>query len=172
MASFSGSFPGDSWANHPLSPHQSDFQGTLANFLEWIALGFIFETDLIQMLLLHFWDPLEYRIECAKCLNVSRRWEQWATSCSRFWEDVDISIEFGLGTSFRQNAHIRADICTQRDIYMYIYKPICRQMYTSSKMTAVLVMVTVTTCDSWDANPILKQLGESATGNIFWSENK
>lgn len=42
---------------------------TLANFLEWIALGFIFETDLIQMLLLHFWDPLEYRIECAKCLN-------------------------------------------------------------------------------------------------------
>ncbi|CAK9043225.1 unnamed protein product [Durusdinium trenchii] len=43
--------------------------GTLANFLEWIALGFIFETDLIQMLLLHFWDPLEYRIECAKCLN-------------------------------------------------------------------------------------------------------
>jgi len=42
---------------------------TLANFLEWIALGFIFETDLIQMLLIHFWDPLEYRIECAKCLN-------------------------------------------------------------------------------------------------------
>lgn len=46
-----------------------DSQGTLANFLEWIALGFIFETDLIQMLLIHFWDPLEYRIECAKCLN-------------------------------------------------------------------------------------------------------
>ncbi|CAJ1394899.1 unnamed protein product [Effrenium voratum] len=42
---------------------------TLANFLEWIALGFIFETDLIQMLLMHFWDPLEFRIETAKCLN-------------------------------------------------------------------------------------------------------
>lgn len=32
---------------------------TLANFLEWIALGYVFETDLIQMLLVHFWDPLE-----------------------------------------------------------------------------------------------------------------
>jgi len=42
---------------------------TLANFLEWIPLGYIFETDLIQMLLIHFWDPLEYRIECTKCLN-------------------------------------------------------------------------------------------------------
>lgn len=43
--------------------------GTLSNFLEWIALGYVFETDLIQTLLMHFWDPLEYRIECAKCLN-------------------------------------------------------------------------------------------------------
>jgi len=42
---------------------------TLSNFLEWIPLGYIFETDLIQTLLVHFWDPLEYRIECAKCLN-------------------------------------------------------------------------------------------------------
>lgn len=42
---------------------------TLANFLEWIPLGYIFETDLIQMLLMHFWDPLEFRVECAKCLN-------------------------------------------------------------------------------------------------------
>jgi len=42
---------------------------TLANFLEWIPLGYIFETDLIQTLMIHFWDPLEYRIECAKCLN-------------------------------------------------------------------------------------------------------
>mmetsp|Transcript_82753 Transcript_82753/g.267996 ORF Transcript_82753/g.267996 Transcript_82753/m.267996 type:complete len:1111 (-) Transcript_82753:67-3399(-) len=42
---------------------------TLANFLEWIPLGYVFETDLIQVLLCHFWDPLEYRIECAKCLN-------------------------------------------------------------------------------------------------------
>ncbi|CAE7209261.1 Xpo1 [Symbiodinium necroappetens] len=42
---------------------------TLANFLEWIALAFIFETDLIQILLLHFWDPLEYRLDCARCLN-------------------------------------------------------------------------------------------------------
>mmetsp|Transcript_1208 Transcript_1208/g.3672 ORF Transcript_1208/g.3672 Transcript_1208/m.3672 type:complete len:1113 (-) Transcript_1208:156-3494(-) len=42
---------------------------TLANFLEWIPLGYIFETDLIQTLLIHFWDPLEYRIECARCLN-------------------------------------------------------------------------------------------------------
>jgi len=42
---------------------------TLANFLNWIPLGYIFETDLIQTLLVHFWDPLEYRIECVKCLN-------------------------------------------------------------------------------------------------------
>lgn len=42
---------------------------TLANFLEWIPLGYVFETDLIQTLLVHFWDPLEFRIECAKCLN-------------------------------------------------------------------------------------------------------
>ncbi|CAE8593275.1 unnamed protein product, partial [Polarella glacialis] len=38
---------------------------TLANFLEWIPLGYVFETDLIQTLLVHFWDPLEYRIDCA-----------------------------------------------------------------------------------------------------------
>mmetsp|Transcript_13038 Transcript_13038/g.37523 ORF Transcript_13038/g.37523 Transcript_13038/m.37523 type:complete len:1117 (-) Transcript_13038:31-3381(-) len=42
---------------------------TLSNFLEWIPLGYIFETDLIEMLLMQFWDPLEYRIECTKCLN-------------------------------------------------------------------------------------------------------
>eukprot|EP00927_Polykrikos_kofoidii_P010944 TRINITY_DN14620_c0_g1_i1.p1 TRINITY_DN14620_c0_g1~~TRINITY_DN14620_c0_g1_i1.p1 ORF type:complete len:1112 (+),score=196.67 TRINITY_DN14620_c0_g1_i1:253-3588(+) len=42
---------------------------TLANFLEWIPLAYIFETDLIQTLLLHFWDPLETRVQCAKCLN-------------------------------------------------------------------------------------------------------
>jgi exportin-1 len=42
---------------------------TLSNFLNWIPLGYIFETDLIQSLLVHFWDPLEYRIECVKCLN-------------------------------------------------------------------------------------------------------
>lgn len=42
---------------------------TLSNFLDWIPLGYIFETDLIQTLLFHFWDPLEYRIECVKCLN-------------------------------------------------------------------------------------------------------
>jgi len=42
---------------------------TLANFLEWIPLGYIFETDLIQTLLVHFWDPLEFRTECARCLN-------------------------------------------------------------------------------------------------------
>eukprot|EP00929_Paragymnodinium_shiwhaense_P072147 TRINITY_DN36620_c0_g1_i1.p1 TRINITY_DN36620_c0_g1~~TRINITY_DN36620_c0_g1_i1.p1 ORF type:complete len:1124 (+),score=340.44 TRINITY_DN36620_c0_g1_i1:201-3572(+) len=42
---------------------------TLSNFLVWIPLGYIFETDLIQTLLVHFWDPLEYRIECTRCLN-------------------------------------------------------------------------------------------------------
>ena len=42
---------------------------TLANFLSWIPLGYVFETDLIQVLLMHFWDPLEYRIGCVKCLN-------------------------------------------------------------------------------------------------------
>lgn len=42
---------------------------TLANFLEWIPLGYVFETELISILLVHFWDPLEYRIECCKCLN-------------------------------------------------------------------------------------------------------
>lgn len=43
--------------------------GTLANFLDWIPLGYIFETDLIQTLLIHFWDPLEYRVECVRCLS-------------------------------------------------------------------------------------------------------
>eukprot|EP00405_Crypthecodinium_cohnii_P037941 CAMPEP_0206547162 /NCGR_PEP_ID=MMETSP0325_2-20121206/13138_1 /ASSEMBLY_ACC=CAM_ASM_000347 /TAXON_ID=2866 /ORGANISM="Crypthecodinium cohnii, Strain Seligo" /LENGTH=1109 /DNA_ID=CAMNT_0054046427 /DNA_START=312 /DNA_END=3641 /DNA_ORIENTATION=- len=42
---------------------------TLANFLEWIPIGYVFETDLIQTLLCHFWDPLEFRIDCVKCLN-------------------------------------------------------------------------------------------------------
>lgn len=42
---------------------------TMANFMEWIPLGYVFETDLIQLLLVHFWDPVDYRIECVKCLN-------------------------------------------------------------------------------------------------------
>mmetsp|Transcript_52155 Transcript_52155/g.124265 ORF Transcript_52155/g.124265 Transcript_52155/m.124265 type:complete len:1113 (-) Transcript_52155:113-3451(-) len=42
---------------------------TLSNFLSWIPLGYIFETDLIKTLLVSFWDPLDQRIACVKCLN-------------------------------------------------------------------------------------------------------
>jgi len=42
---------------------------TLSNFLSWIPLGYIFETDLIKTLLVHLWDPLDHRIGCVKCLN-------------------------------------------------------------------------------------------------------
>ncbi|KAF4672797.1 Exportin-1 [Perkinsus chesapeaki] len=42
---------------------------TLSHFLKWIPLGYVFETDLLPTLLGHFWDPLCFRIECARCLN-------------------------------------------------------------------------------------------------------
>merc|ERR1719271_2189784 len=42
---------------------------TMSRYLTWIPLGYIFETQLIPILLTHFWDPLEYRLECIKCLN-------------------------------------------------------------------------------------------------------
>eukprot|EP00397_Hematodinium_sp_SG-2012_P001766 GEMP01001771.1.p1 GENE.GEMP01001771.1~~GEMP01001771.1.p1 ORF type:complete len:1108 (+),score=186.25 GEMP01001771.1:155-3478(+) len=42
---------------------------TLAQFLSWIPLGYVFETQLIDILLNNFWDPLQFRIECCQCLN-------------------------------------------------------------------------------------------------------
>jgi len=42
---------------------------TLSRFLSWIPIGYIFETTLIQMLLQHFWEPLDFRLECMKCLH-------------------------------------------------------------------------------------------------------
>lgn len=42
---------------------------TLAQFLSWIPLGYIFETQMIDILVNNFWDPLQYRIECCQCLN-------------------------------------------------------------------------------------------------------
>lgn len=41
----------------------------LAHFLKWIPLGFIFETDLIETLLQHFWEPVQYRPECTRCVT-------------------------------------------------------------------------------------------------------
>lgn len=41
----------------------------LAHFLKWIPLGFIFETDLIETLLQHFWEPVQYRPECIRCVT-------------------------------------------------------------------------------------------------------
>ncbi|KAF8820607.1 putative exportin 1, partial [Cardiosporidium cionae] len=49
----------------------------LAHFLKWIPYGYIFEvyscggqqTTLIDLLLSHFWEPVNYRIECVKCLS-------------------------------------------------------------------------------------------------------
>ncbi|CAD7955742.1 unnamed protein product [Amoebophrya sp. A120] len=42
---------------------------TLSKFLSWIPLGYVFETDLIPILFNHFWDPIEFRMECILCLN-------------------------------------------------------------------------------------------------------
>lgn len=41
----------------------------LAHFLKWVPLGFIFETDLIETLLQHFWEPVQYRPECIRCVT-------------------------------------------------------------------------------------------------------
>lgn len=41
----------------------------LAHFLKWIPLGFIFETDLIETLLQNFWEPVQYRPECIRCIT-------------------------------------------------------------------------------------------------------
>ncbi|KAF8819371.1 putative exportin 1, partial [Cardiosporidium cionae] len=49
----------------------------LAHFLKWIPYGYIFEvyscgnqqTNLIDLLLSYFWEPVNYRIECVKCLS-------------------------------------------------------------------------------------------------------
>jgi len=42
---------------------------TLSQFLSWIPLGYVFQTELVDVMLTHFWDPLQYRIECVQCLN-------------------------------------------------------------------------------------------------------
>ena len=42
---------------------------TLLRFLNWIPLGFIFETPLIDMLVTKFLDPLEFRNTTLKCLS-------------------------------------------------------------------------------------------------------
>jgi len=42
---------------------------TLAQFLSWIPVGYIFETKLIEILIHHFWDPPIFRVECCKCLH-------------------------------------------------------------------------------------------------------
>lgn len=41
---------------------------TLSRYLSWIPVGYIFETTLLPMLLQHFWDPYEYRLECINCM--------------------------------------------------------------------------------------------------------
>eukprot|EP00922_Rhytidocystis_sp_ex-Travisia-forbesii_P020155 GHVS01029706.1.p1 GENE.GHVS01029706.1~~GHVS01029706.1.p1 ORF type:complete len:1123 (+),score=166.78 GHVS01029706.1:69-3437(+) len=41
----------------------------LSHFLKWIPLPFIFETDLIEMLLNNFWDNTSFRIDCVRCLS-------------------------------------------------------------------------------------------------------
>ncbi|XP_952545.1 importin-like protein, putative [Theileria annulata] len=49
----------------------------LSHFLKWIPYGYIFESYphgegsvvLLDLLLDHFWDPMQYRVECTKCLN-------------------------------------------------------------------------------------------------------
>lgn len=42
---------------------------TLSKFLSWIPLGYVFETQLIQILFGHFWDSPIFRPDCIKCLN-------------------------------------------------------------------------------------------------------
>jgi exportin-1 len=42
---------------------------TLLRFLNWIPLGFIFETPLIDMLVTKFLDPIEFRNTTLKCLS-------------------------------------------------------------------------------------------------------
>lgn len=41
----------------------------LSHFLRWIPLGFIFETDLIKILINHFWEPVQFRPECIRCIT-------------------------------------------------------------------------------------------------------
>eukprot|EP00743_Colponemidia_sp_Colp-15_P002924 GILK01003163.1.p1 GENE.GILK01003163.1~~GILK01003163.1.p1 ORF type:complete len:1097 (+),score=141.59 GILK01003163.1:95-3385(+) len=42
---------------------------TLNRFLSWIPLGFIFETDLIPTLVMHFLEPMPFRISAIQCLT-------------------------------------------------------------------------------------------------------
>lgn len=41
----------------------------LAHFLKWIPLGFVFETDLIETLLQNFWEPVQFRADCLRCIT-------------------------------------------------------------------------------------------------------
>eukprot|EP01071_Lankesteria_metandrocarpae_P004817 Lankesteria_metandrocarpae@DN3708_c0_g1_i2.p1 len=40
----------------------------LSHFLKWMPYGFIFQTELIDILMKHFWNPQAFRIECICCL--------------------------------------------------------------------------------------------------------
>ncbi|XP_026193527.1 exportin-1 [Cyclospora cayetanensis] len=41
----------------------------LSHFLKWVPLGFLFETDLVETLLQNFWEPVQYRPECIRCVT-------------------------------------------------------------------------------------------------------
>ncbi|CEM16917.1 unnamed protein product [Vitrella brassicaformis CCMP3155] len=66
------SFIFDSWMQQRGAVKPSLIKVTLSciqHFLAWIPLGFVFETNLIGILIDQFWDPPEFRIECVKCLG-------------------------------------------------------------------------------------------------------
>ncbi|KAL8436365.1 hypothetical protein ACSSS7_001765 [Eimeria intestinalis] len=61
-----------SFVSSPAGMRETLVQQTLkclAHFLKWVPLGFIFETDLIETLLQHFWEPVQYRPECIRCVT-------------------------------------------------------------------------------------------------------
>lgn len=61
-----------SYSSNPTAVKESLVKQTLqclAHFLKWIPFGFIFETDLIEILLNEYWDMINFRIESLKCLT-------------------------------------------------------------------------------------------------------
>ncbi|KAL8275579.1 hypothetical protein Esti_000530 [Eimeria stiedai] len=61
-----------SFVSSPAGMRETLVQQTLkclAHFLKWVPLGFIFETDLVETLLQHFWEPVQYRPECIRCVT-------------------------------------------------------------------------------------------------------
>lgn len=84
---------------------------TLSRYLSWIPVGYIFETTLLPMLIQHFWDPYEYRLECINCMyeiaslevpSVAQQYQAQTRGFFRMLVEKIAALPPELATAFHQ----------------------------------------------------------------------